>query len=128
MLRRLTVRNLAIVEDLEIERVIKKQEEAGLQSITDGEFRRSWWHFDFLSHLSGCEMYATEGIQFAGTVAVNGITDAIDKCSQLCAVIVGNHGTSRLSLQLAGHTTEATQNRADEAVLRASAALGRPGY
>ena len=69
-----------------------------------------------------------EGIQFAGTVAVDGLPDAIDKCSQLCAVIVGNHGTSRLSLQLAGHTTEATQNRADEAVLRASAALGRPGY
>jgi 5-methyltetrahydropteroyltriglutamate--homocysteine methyltransferase len=33
---------LKAVEDREIERVIGKQEDAGLQSITDGEFRRSW--------------------------------------------------------------------------------------
>src|SRR6266852_9158668 len=39
---------LKAIEDREIERVINKQEEAGLQSITDGEFRRSWWHLDFL--------------------------------------------------------------------------------
>jgi len=32
----------------------------------DGEFRRSWWHFDFLSHLTGCELYTRSGIQFAG--------------------------------------------------------------
>ena len=36
------------IEDREIERVIKKQEEVGLKAITDGEFRRSWWHLDFL--------------------------------------------------------------------------------
>jgi methionine synthase II (cobalamin-independent) len=36
------------LEDREIERIIRKQEEVGLQSITDGEFRRSWWHLDFL--------------------------------------------------------------------------------
>ena len=36
------------VEDREIEAIIKKQEAVGLQSITDGEFRRSWWHLDFL--------------------------------------------------------------------------------
>ncbi len=35
------------IEDREIERVISKQEEVGLQAITDGEFRRSWWHLDF---------------------------------------------------------------------------------
>jgi len=34
--------DLKAVEDREIERVIKKQEEVGLQGITDGEFRRSW--------------------------------------------------------------------------------------
>src|SRR3989304_1770970 len=39
---------LKAIEDREIERVIKRQEEVGLQSITDGEFRRSWWHLDFL--------------------------------------------------------------------------------
>src|SRR5581483_8692828 len=59
---------LKAVEDREIERVIGKQEEAGLQSITDGEFRRSWWHLDFLWGLDGVEKHIMDqGIAFAGT-------------------------------------------------------------
>jgi len=55
------------VEDREIERVIKKQEEVGLRSITDGEFRRSWWHLDFLWGLDGIEKHVMDsGIAFAG--------------------------------------------------------------
>ena len=55
------------VEDREIERVITKQEEVGLQSITDGEFRRSWWHLDFLWGLTGIEKHVMDtGIAFAG--------------------------------------------------------------
>jgi 5-methyltetrahydropteroyltriglutamate--homocysteine methyltransferase len=55
------------IEDEEIKKIIAKQEEVGLQSITDGEFRRSWWHFDFLKKLDGVEGYsAAEGIQFHG--------------------------------------------------------------
>ncbi|HXF90027.1 MAG TPA: 5-methyltetrahydropteroyltriglutamate--homocysteine S-methyltransferase [Xanthobacteraceae bacterium] len=58
---------LKAVEDREIARVIKKQEEIGLQSITDGEFRRSWWHLDFLWGLDGCEHYVMDqGIAFQG--------------------------------------------------------------
>jgi 5-methyltetrahydropteroyltriglutamate--homocysteine methyltransferase len=57
---------LAHIEDIEIEKVVRKQAQAGLKLATDGEFRRSWWHFDFLKDLGGCELYATEGIQFAG--------------------------------------------------------------
>ena len=39
----------------------------GLQLATDGEFRRSWWHFDFYRGLKGVELYQTEhGIHFAG--------------------------------------------------------------
>jgi 5-methyltetrahydropteroyltriglutamate--homocysteine methyltransferase len=35
--------------------------------VTDGEFRRSWWHYDFFEHLVGVEMRPVEqGIQFAG--------------------------------------------------------------
>ena len=41
------------VEDREIERVVRKQEEIGLKLATDGEFRRSWWHFDFFGFLDG---------------------------------------------------------------------------
>ncbi len=40
---------LRAVEDREIEKAIKKQEEIGLKLATDGEFRRSWWHFDFFA-------------------------------------------------------------------------------
>src|SRR3954467_9266295 len=55
------------VEDSEIEKVVHKQAQIGLKLATDGEFRRSWWHFDFLSHLTGCELFhPEEGIQFAG--------------------------------------------------------------
>src|SRR4051794_34110752 len=54
-------------EDLEIEKVVHKQASIGLKLATDGEFRRSWWHFDFLAKLTGCELFhPSEGIQFAG--------------------------------------------------------------
>jgi 5-methyltetrahydropteroyltriglutamate--homocysteine methyltransferase len=59
---------LKAVEDREIAAIIARQEQAGLQSITDGEFRRSWWHLDFLAGLGGVEWYEMEqGIAFAGT-------------------------------------------------------------
>ncbi len=51
---------LKAIEDHEIERVIKRQEEVGLQSITDGEFRRSWWHLDFLWGLDGVEKHVMD--------------------------------------------------------------------
>jgi len=55
------------VEDREIIAIIKKQEEIGLQFATDGEFRRSWWHFDFFGMLDGVEIYELDhGIQFQG--------------------------------------------------------------
>jgi 5-methyltetrahydropteroyltriglutamate--homocysteine methyltransferase len=58
---------LKAVEDREIERAIKQQQEIGLKLATDGEFRRSWWHFDFYKGLEGVEMVqAAEGIHFAG--------------------------------------------------------------
>jgi 5-methyltetrahydropteroyltriglutamate--homocysteine methyltransferase len=58
---------LNVIEDREIERIVRKQEESGLKSITDGEFRRSWWHLDFLWGLDGVERYAMDrGMAFAG--------------------------------------------------------------
>jgi len=63
---------LRTVEDRAIERVIRKQEEVGLQSITDGEFRRSWWHLDFLWGLDGIERHVMEqGVAFAGITTRN---------------------------------------------------------
>ncbi|MET0669979.1 MAG: 5-methyltetrahydropteroyltriglutamate--homocysteine S-methyltransferase [Xanthobacteraceae bacterium] len=60
------------VEDREIERVIEKQEEVGLQAVTDGEFRRSWWHLDFLWGLDGTEKHVMDtGIAFAAVTTRN---------------------------------------------------------
>ena len=59
--------DLTAVEDTEIRKIIAKQEEVGIKAITDGEFRRSWWHYDFLSMLDGVELREVEtGIKFAG--------------------------------------------------------------
>jgi len=64
---KITPAQLKEVEDREIEKTIRKQEEIGLKLATDGEFRRSWWHFDFFRGLDGVTPYSTEGgIQFRG--------------------------------------------------------------
>ena len=43
-------------ENRYIRDVVALQEEIGLQGITDGEYRRTWWHFDFLSGFDGFEL------------------------------------------------------------------------
>src|SRR5580704_10103177 len=68
----ITTAQLTAIEDREIESIIKKQEEAGLRSITDGEFRRSWWHLDFLWGLEGVERHVMDtGIAFAAVTTRN---------------------------------------------------------
>jgi 5-methyltetrahydropteroyltriglutamate--homocysteine methyltransferase len=57
---------LAAVEDREIAALVKKQEAIGLKAVTDGEFRRAFWHFDFLENLTGVVGVETEGIAFKG--------------------------------------------------------------
>jgi 5-methyltetrahydropteroyltriglutamate--homocysteine methyltransferase len=60
------------VEDREIEAIIKKQEAVGLHAITDGEFRRSWWHLDFLWGFDGVERHVMDGgIAFAAVTTRN---------------------------------------------------------
>ncbi len=66
---------LRAVEDREIIALIRKQEAAGLQAVTDGEFRRAYWHFDFLEHLDGVTAVDVDsGMNFKGGV---GITKAL---------------------------------------------------
>lgn len=56
---------LKAVEDETIRDLIAKQKEVGLKAITDGEFRRSWWHLDFMWGLQGVEKeYVDKGYQF----------------------------------------------------------------
>ena len=64
----IAVAELTAIEDDEIEKVIRKQEEIGLQSVTDGEFRRAFWNYDFLGKLEGVEAYLGERkIKFQGS-------------------------------------------------------------
>jgi 5-methyltetrahydropteroyltriglutamate--homocysteine methyltransferase len=64
----ITPAQLKAVEDAEIKKLVAKQESIGLQGVTDGEFRRSWWHYDFLAKLDGVELVSVaQGLQFKGT-------------------------------------------------------------
>ena len=56
----ITADALTAVEDREIEGIIKKQEAVGLKAVTDGEFRRIAWNYDFLERLDGVESYVGE--------------------------------------------------------------------
>ncbi|MBY0098131.1 5-methyltetrahydropteroyltriglutamate--homocysteine S-methyltransferase [Mesobacillus maritimus] len=63
----LTAEELYSIETEEITKVVDKQIEVGLQAVTDGEFRRRFWHTDFLEHLTGVEGYVPEsGFSFKG--------------------------------------------------------------
>jgi methionine synthase II (cobalamin-independent) len=65
--RAISSADLKKIEDQEIPKVIKKQEDVGLQCATDGEYRRMFWHFDFYGGLDGVEIYELDhGIQFQG--------------------------------------------------------------
>ncbi len=65
----ISANELKAVEDEAIRAEIRMQEEVGLKCVTDGETRRSWWHFDFMGMLTGLDIIEREGggIQFHGT-------------------------------------------------------------
>ena len=62
----ITVEELERVENEEIIALIEKEKELGLKSVTDGEFRRAFWHLDFLENLEGVELVEVEhfSVQF----------------------------------------------------------------
>jgi len=51
----ITAQELRKVEDIEITKLVQNQKEVGLKGVTDGEFRRSWWHLDFFWGFDGVE-------------------------------------------------------------------------
>ena len=66
----ITPDQLRTVEDQEIEKIIRKQEEIGLKLATDGEYRRAVWSVDFFEHLQGVQGYiAEQGVQFQGVMS-----------------------------------------------------------
>lgn len=66
--KQITREQLRAAEDASIKHVVKLQEEAGLDSITDGEQRRDWWHVDFLCGFDGVNITeGSWGVDFHGT-------------------------------------------------------------
>lgn len=62
----ITQAELTAAEDQAITALVARQKAAGLKVITDGEFRRSWWHLDFMWGLGGVEKAALgRGYRFA---------------------------------------------------------------
>src|SRR5690349_3644652 len=61
--REITGAQLRAIEDKAITEVVRLQEEAGLSSITDGEFRRTYFHIDFLEQLGGVQTEAPTTIK-----------------------------------------------------------------
>ena len=63
----ISAQELHDIETEEIKKIVDKQIEIGLQAVTDGEFRRRFWHTDFLEHLNGVEGYVpNHGFKFKG--------------------------------------------------------------
>jgi 5-methyltetrahydropteroyltriglutamate--homocysteine methyltransferase len=63
----LSAAELRHVEDDAIRAIVAREEAAGLQSITDGELRRDYWHIDFLRQLDGVTIAQNPGPKFGGT-------------------------------------------------------------
>jgi 5-methyltetrahydropteroyltriglutamate--homocysteine methyltransferase len=66
------------IEDSCIRDVIWMQEDVGLKVATDGEYRRAFWHYDFLAGLDGVEMVEIElAVQFSGSAQLKPVAPAV---------------------------------------------------
>lgn len=66
---KITKEELDRVTDEEITKVIAKQKKLGFHAITDGEFRRTYWHLDFMWGFEGVTHQAGGGVQFNAEMA-----------------------------------------------------------
>jgi 5-methyltetrahydropteroyltriglutamate--homocysteine methyltransferase len=66
--RALRTPDLEEIQTRAIRAAVARQEAIGLESITDGEFSRDWWHLDFLAQLEGVTLASNPGPKFEGTV------------------------------------------------------------
>lgn len=76
-------KQLKAIEDKALQELVAKEKEVGLQAVTDGEFRRRYWHLDFLADLDGVEEIKADhwSVHFKGhqpKAATLKITDKID--------------------------------------------------
>ncbi|MGH3328764.1 MAG: 5-methyltetrahydropteroyltriglutamate--homocysteine S-methyltransferase [Streptomycetales bacterium] len=104
---RISADELRAVEDEAIRSVVKMQEEVGLQSATDGEFRRTTWHMDFIYQLGGItqaeEHIKVRFVNEGGTIEFEPAALRVDARIGLEHTIFGEHFEA-----LQGFTTAAT--------------------
>ena len=64
----LSAAELTSIENHAINELVNKEKAAGLKAVTDGEFRRRYWHLDFLGELEGVQEDPAEkwSVQFKG--------------------------------------------------------------
>jgi 5-methyltetrahydropteroyltriglutamate--homocysteine methyltransferase len=77
-------------EDDAISAAVARQESIGLQSVTDGEFRRDYWHIDFLRQLQGVEIKQMAGPKFVGTEEQPPIATVVGKLDYSRPVMVND--------------------------------------
>ena len=75
-------------EDDAISAAVARQESIGLKSVTDGEFRRDYWHIDFLRQLQGVEIKQMAGPKFVGTEEQPPIATVVGKLDYARPVMV----------------------------------------
>ena len=73
-----------------IRAVVARQEAIGLQSVTDGEFSRDWWHLDFLAQLEGVTLRENPGPKFGGTEEQPPIPQVSGKLRYQKPIMVGD--------------------------------------
>lgn len=80
-------KQLKAIEDKAIQELVAKEKEVGLQAVTDGEFRRRYWHLDFLADLDGVEEIKADhwSVHFKGHQPKAATLKIIDK------IDFGNH-------------------------------------
>jgi 5-methyltetrahydropteroyltriglutamate--homocysteine methyltransferase len=83
----LSAAELTSVENHAINELVNKEKSAGLKAVTDGEFRRRYWHLDFLSELEGVQEVPAEkwSVQFKGAEPRPATVRIVDKIG------FGNH-------------------------------------
>ncbi len=74
----LSAESLRQIEDNCIREAVRMQEAVGLKAVTDGEYRRAFWHYDFLAGLDGVEMVEVESpVQFSGAAQLKAVAPAV---------------------------------------------------
>jgi 5-methyltetrahydropteroyltriglutamate--homocysteine methyltransferase len=84
----ITAEQLRKHEDDAIRAAVARQESIGLKSVTDGEFRRDYWHIDFLRQLQGVEIKQMAGPKFVGTEEQPPIATVVGKLDYARPVMV----------------------------------------